>query len=239
MFPLPAHASFAETIMLRVFAKLGEPSVAKVVVRSVAATNWNEINLTWRTRPTHKETVGALTVAGVSGAWYEVDLTAYAKTQLGEGKAMMVLALAPGDDSRNSVLIEARESQSMGPALVFRRKLVAARISFCPATAATPEGYFPDHGHVFGTRGNGFTYGWSSDNTEFVRDRAENKYKKDKPTKTPDRRYDFLAYMDNEKMQAPVSWELSVPNGSYNVRVVAGDSTKYDSIFGISVEGVV
>ncbi|HTD66566.1 MAG TPA: hypothetical protein VK846_08565, partial [Candidatus Limnocylindria bacterium] len=56
------------------------------------------------------------------------------------------------------------------------------------------------------------------------------------PIKTQDRRYDFTAYMDNEKMKAPVTWEMSLPNGSYKVRVVAGDSLRYDSIFGIMAE---
>ena len=54
-----------------------------------------------------------------------------------------------------------------------------------------------------------------------------------------DRRYDFFAYMDYEKMTAPVSWELAVPNGRYQVRLVAGDAQRYDSIFNLLVEGTV
>ncbi len=238
MFPLPQQTAFAEKIALRVFAHLSDPGIAKVIVRSVPDTNWNEAGLTWRTRPAHKETLGILTVAGLSGAWYELDLTAYVKAEAQEGRRCMALALVPGDDSRNSVLIESRESQERQPTLVLTRELLAARISFCPANATPPEGYLADNGQAFGVREHGFTYGWNADISEFVRDRGESKYKKDKPVKTQDRRYDFLAYMDSDKMKSPAFWEMALPNGSYSVRIVAGDSTRYDSIFGINVEGV-
>jgi hypothetical protein len=174
----------------------------------------------------------------LSGAWSAVDLTAHVKAEARLGKSCTTLALVPGDDSKNTVLIESRESQARQPALVFTRDLLAARISFCPAKSMPPEGHLADNGQAFGLRDNGLIYGWNVDNSEFVRDRGESKYKKDKPAKTQDRRYDFLAYMDSDKMKSPVFWEMAAPNGSYSVRVVAGDSTRYDSIFGISVEGV-
>ena len=33
-------------------------------------------------------------------------------------------------------------------------------------------------------------------------------------------------------------WELAVPNGTYRVRVVAGDPTHIDSVYRTNVEGV-
>jgi hypothetical protein len=97
-----------------------------------------------------------------------------------------------------------------------------------------------DHGEAFSAHTNGFTYGWSEDLQEQMRDRNESRYKKDKPAtlKTPDRRYDFMAYMDNDKMKGPATWEIGLPNGSFKVRMVAGDSTRYDSIYGLTAENV-
>jgi hypothetical protein len=34
------------------------------------------------------------------------------------------------------------------------------------------------------------------------------------------------------------TWEIGVPNGSYNVRIVAGDPTAIDSVYRITAEGV-
>ena len=33
-------------------------------------------------------------------------------------------------------------------------------------------------------------------------------------------------------------WEIAVPNGTYTVRIVAGDASNFDSVFRISAEGV-
>jgi hypothetical protein len=238
LFPIPQHTPFAEKIVLRVFAQLEEPGSGKMLVRTVSDTSWHEEDLTWRTRPAHKDTVGTITLTGISGAWYELDVTAYCHAQSQQGKRALGFALVPADDSRNALLIQSRESRSRPPVLAFSRNLVSARISFCPSTKTPPDDCLADNGLAFGSRENGFTYGWNVDSSEFVRDRAESKYKKDKPQKGTDRRYDFLIYMDNEKMKSPIFWEMAVPNGAYNVHVVAGDSTKYDSIYGITVEDV-
>jgi hypothetical protein len=239
LFSVPQHASFAEKVVLRLFAQLTDPGASKLLVRSVGDTTWNEQGLTWRTRPGHKQELGTMTVAGLSGTWHELDVTAHVKAQALLGRSVIGLAVLPGDDSRNTVMVEARENPSRPPSLVFTRQPVSARISFCPAGSVPPEGYVADNGQLFGNRGRGEVFGWNTDISTFLRDRAEGKYRKDRPVKTLDRRYDFLAYMDNEKMESPAFWEMAVPNGSYDVHVVAGDSTKYDSIFGIAVEGVV
>jgi hypothetical protein len=234
-FPLPQHAPFAEKVVLRIYAQLAEPGAAKVLVRSVAPSNWTELGLTWRTRPEHKETLGAANVVGLSGAWYEVDVTAYALEEAMLGREAVTFALVPGDESRNRVAVQAHESAQKKPELVFTRHPLSFRVSFIPTNAVPPLGYYADQGHAFSSHTNGFTYGWSADNRDFMRDRSKDKGVK---AKAPDRRYDFMAYMDYEKMKAPVSWELALPNGEYRVRIVAGDLQRYDSIFGISAENV-
>ncbi len=104
----------------------------------------------------------------------------------------------------------------------------AAKINFQPTASPIPAGYLPDDGSVFGNRGNGYTYGWNAKNTSFTRDRNS--------TLSPDQRYDTLNHM--QKAGGGRAWEIAVPNGAYTVFVVAGDADYSDSVFRISVEGV-
>jgi YVTN family beta-propeller protein len=104
----------------------------------------------------------------------------------------------------------------------------AVKINFQPASSAVPAGYLPDGGSVFANRGNGYTYGWNVSNTSFTRDRNS--------TRSPDQRYDTLNHM--QKSSGARSWEIAVPNGTYNVFVVSGDADHTDSVFRVNVEGV-
>jgi hypothetical protein len=105
----------------------------------------------------------------------------------------------------------------------------AIRINFQPASAPVPSGYLADAGLVFGNRGNGHTYGWNVDNAAQARDRNA--------SRSPNQAYDTLTHLQKSANPNAV-WELAVPNGTYVVRAVAGDASYYDSLFRISVEGV-
>ncbi len=101
-----------------------------------------------------------------------------------------------------------------------------AAIAFQPFGVSVPTGYVADYGLPFGDRGNGFVYGWDADNTANTVVRGLN----------PDPRYDRLALM-----QAPEGgrvWEIAVPDGVYDVHLVAGDPAAVDSIYQIAVNGV-
>ncbi|MBI3972277.1 MAG: hypothetical protein HY332_13410, partial [Chloroflexi bacterium] len=102
-----------------------------------------------------------------------------------------------------------------------------AMINFQPASAPIPAGYLKDDGATYGPRGNGYTYGWSVNNTANTRDRNS--------TRSPDQRYDTLNHM---QLGGTFAWEVAVPNGTYRVRVVAGDPSHIDSVYRLSVEGV-
>jgi glucose/arabinose dehydrogenase len=103
------------------------------------------------------------------------------------------------------------------------------RINFQPAGAPAPAGYLVDAGLVYGSRSSGQTYGWNMDNTAQTRDRNA--------ANSPDQRYDTLTHLQKPANPDAV-WEIAVPNGSYMVRVVAGDPSYFDSVYRISVEGV-
>ena len=86
-----------------------------------------------------------------------------------------------------------------------------------------------DGGLVYGARGNGQTYGWNADNTAQTRDRNA--------TLSPDQAHDTLTHL--QKTQHPNAiWEIALPNGNYDVRIVSGDASNVDSVFRVAAEGV-
>jgi type II secretory pathway pseudopilin PulG len=87
--------------------------------------------------------------------------------------------------------------------------------------------YRADVGLPFGPAGNSYWYGWSGNNTASTRNRNR--------SSSPDERYDTLAHMQK---YGSFSWEVSVPNGLYQLRLVAGDADFFDSVFVITAEDV-
>lgn len=102
-----------------------------------------------------------------------------------------------------------------------------ARINFQPASAPTPSGWLIDGGRTFGSRGNGMTYGWNVDVSAAARDRND--------ADSPDQQRDTLIHLQKEATPT-ARWEIAVPNGSYEVRLVAGDPAFHDSIFRLALE---
>lgn len=100
----------------------------------------------------------------------------------------------------------------------------SANVNFQPGGAPVPSGYLADTGAVYANRGNGHTYGWNADNRANARDRNA----------TADQRYDTLVSMQRN---GNFSWEMAVPNGTYQVHIVSGDPSATDSAYRVNVEG--
>jgi hypothetical protein len=100
------------------------------------------------------------------------------------------------------------------------------KINFQTSRSSTPAGFMGDGGSVYGNRGNGYDYGWNVDNQDGARERNS--------SVSPDKPRDTLNHMQ----RAGTIWEIALPNGSYQVRVVAGDPGFIDSVYKIEVEGV-
>jgi hypothetical protein len=94
-----------------------------------------------------------------------------------------------------------------------------AHINFQPASAAVPSGYDVDAGEVFGLRSSGLTYGWNVSNTANMVDRNA--------SNSPDQRYD--TYAATQVSGGGSIWEIAVPNGSYQVVLVAGDPNRQNN----------
>ncbi len=104
----------------------------------------------------------------------------------------------------------------------------SVKVNFQIGTDPAFSGYLIDGGAVYADRGNGQTYGWNVDNAAFARNRNA--------TNSPDERYDTLNHM--QKAGGGSSWEIAVANGTYSVRIVAGDPSNIDSVYNITAEGV-
>ena len=87
----------------------------------------------------------------------------------------------------------------------------------------TPVRHLRDVGSVFGDRGNGFNYGWSSNHTDVSRVRGLD----------PDARLDTLVHVHVGQY-----WEFALPNGNYEVTVAVGDPANNDGVHTVNVEGV-
>jgi uncharacterized delta-60 repeat protein len=97
-----------------------------------------------------------------------------------------------------------------------------------PAEGLPPPDRQIDLGLAFGNRGNVLTYGWDADNTANARSRGN--------TGSPDFRFDSLNHM--QKNGADRTWEIAVPNGLYQVRLVADDPSNTDAVYKMSLEGI-
>jgi hypothetical protein len=98
--------------------------------------------------------------------------------------------------------------------------LFTAHINFSASQNETPNGYVNDTGSAFGNRGGGLEFGWNKDNGANMVDRNS--------AASPDELRDSFAQM-NSKTNRWASWQIAVPNGLYQVHIIAGDP---DSISG-------
>jgi len=106
---------------------------------------------------------------------------------------------------------------------------ISYKINFQTNIGTGYPGYFSDRGYIYGARSSTTTYGWNIISTSTARQRS--------PTATTT----DLRYLTFNQMQTSTSsriWEIAVPNGTYTVRVVAGDPLDYNSLYKINVEGV-
>ena len=99
------------------------------------------------------------------------------------------------------------------------------KINFQPLNSEPPDGYLIDGGQSFAARGNGYSYGWNQSITSGTRERDVN----------VDQRLDTVVHM---QLYGVRTWEIAVPNGNYQVHLVAGDPSYTDSVYKINVEGV-
>ncbi|MCU1383514.1 MAG: hypothetical protein JWL71_2211, partial [Acidobacteria bacterium] len=167
----------------------------------------------------HGTTENSGTVALAAGQRYDIKMEYYEDTGNATARLLWSSPSTPKAVVPNARLF----APARAPAAV------AFAVNFQTASAAVPSGYLKDAGLVYGDRGNGHSYGWNADNSAQMRDRNS--------SASPDQRYDTLAYMQRPA-NPDAFWEIAVPNGTYTVRLVAGDAGYFDITYKLTVEGV-
>jgi glucose/arabinose dehydrogenase len=155
-----------------------------------------------------------LNISGATGSTYTI---ASAQSTDDGTRFRAVVSNTAGSATSNEAVLTVTTSQSF-----------SANVNFQPAAALSYPGYLIDGGAVYGPRGNGLTYGWNVSTAAAAFDRNSRR--------SPDQRYDTLIAMQ----QIPNAfWEIAVPNGTYRVRIVAGDpNTNKKPAYRITAEGV-
>jgi uncharacterized delta-60 repeat protein len=152
------------------------------------------------------------------------------------GQTYVVANITPVDDAALEPLERAQFTLRTDPAYALDTRTSetvsladneTVRVNFQGASPVVVPGYVADLGLTFADRGGGMAFGWDKDNTAHSRVR--------KNTASPDFRYDTLNHMHKD-LGARV-WEMSVPNGLYTVRIVAGDPSNTDSVYRMNLEG--
>lgn len=103
------------------------------------------------------------------------------------------------------------------------------KINFQPYGTAVPPGYRFDLGAPFGARAGGLTYGWNTGMRSMAIDRNS--------SLSPGQRYDTFIQMQGTANPSAV-WEIALPNGPYQVHLVAGDPLDTTAVYRINIENV-
>jgi len=126
----------------------------------------------------------------------------------------------------------------------YKRLGFNVNINFQPVKAEIPMSYMFDDGSAFADRDNGYSYGWNHDISGKLSDerRSGASRLRENWIEYNDLRYDTLVHMQkvgrSASRKGSSTWEIEVPNGTYNVDLVMGDPEYTDAINNVLIEGV-
>jgi len=103
-------------------------------------------------------------------------------------------------------------------------------INFQPESNADLLDYFTDSGQRYSLHENGYTYGWDEDISYTTRNRNS--------SRSADERFDTLIHMQLPRDAIDAVWEIALPDGNYQIRLVAGDPSYLDGRYQIMAEGI-
>jgi glucose/arabinose dehydrogenase len=191
----------------------------------------NEVALTFNTAPSGRQLIlnNTVTVTAPTTvtSWKGWPLRVSAPSQSdGSGTTWAFASWSDGGAATHDIVTPSNPASYT--ATFTQSQLLTAKVNFQPDGVAVPAGYVKDVGLVYGPRGNGLTYGWNAANDANTRDRDS--------SASPDQRYDTLTHL--QKPNNPnATWEIAVPNGVYDLHLVAGDASNFDSVFRLRAEG--
>jgi hypothetical protein len=179
---------------------------------NILLSNWNAGNAIWAT--------GDLTGDGfVDGGDLNILLSNW------NSQASQLAGNATNSETI-ATSASAQSVETSVSASVVQNANLSIQINYQPASVVAPQGYLVDSGLPFSVVGTGYSYGWTTDMSSFAVQRNN--------AASLDVRYDTAVMLVNGG-----TWEMSVPNGMYDVKIVsgAGDSSSL-SAQKFTVEGV-
>lgn len=107
-------------------------------------------------------------------------------------------------------------------------------VNFQPTGSTVPTGYIQDNGRTYRSQ-NGLNYGWDVNLNDYAQPWADRN-----SANSPDQRFDTFIQMKDVDSHgnARAKWEIELPNGTYEVRVVSGDPSNSNKPEELYVEGV-
>ncbi len=104
--------------------------------------------------------------------------------------------------------------------------LLVIHVNFTSTSGDAVSGYLADTGLAYGPRGDGLSFGWSRNDTADGVDRNAG----NAPDELQDSFHDMHGLGANN-----VFWRIALPDGTYSVHLIAGDSSDTSSLYSINV----
>jgi hypothetical protein len=108
------------------------------------------------------------------------------------------------------------------------------RVDFTNSAGSLQSGYAADTGQAYGVQGANGTYGWVNSTTQIATANTAGTYNRTTPTTAP---FDQIDGRTGIMLPTNRNWEFALPNGVYDVHVVAADSTNPAMVNNLTVEG--
>ena len=109
--------------ILRLYAGLSDAggTTPEIIVYAVGDTSWDELRVTWNTRPGLGAVLGRFVVATTTPRWFDVDVTAFVRAEQRAGHTEVSLALRSLTHSSVFAEFASREAIGAAPQLVLVR----------------------------------------------------------------------------------------------------------------------
>ncbi|MDB5389402.1 MAG: hypothetical protein JWM11_5048 [Planctomycetaceae bacterium] len=152
--------------------------------------------------------------------------TEFTDTSALNGTKYFYTITAVNSNQHNTPVIDSESSVS-AEVSAQPTSLFAAHVNFSPNLNEIPNGYLNDTGLVYATHGGALKYGWNKDNSSNLVDRNS--------ATSPNELQDSFAEMQT-RSNRNASWQIAVPNGTYQVHVIAGDPDSVTGHYKIKVQ---
>ena len=158
---------------------------------------------------------------------------------------------SPSRPSRTITVLLPLASLFFGSGALAQTPQFPVLVNFQDPATTPPSGYLKDYGEAYGLRSGagqgGLTYGWVTPGTTTPVDLSVGGTTpgngRNRGTPADVRLATFMHMQAGAIAQfngtaKDGAWEIAVPSGTYQVTVSVGDATTFDSVHGLSVEGV-